>query len=125
MIGTLRSLGLTRPCLPALLIVCLAPAVVSAESIRFQNKTTGTVVVQPSCVIRGVVHQGTPYVLNSGDMTPPIMLPGNKIIIVRDDPRINPTRILYQGTIAAGTDNQSFDIVNDARHPTFVTLKPK
>jgi hypothetical protein len=116
MIRLLRSLGLTRPCLPALLIVCLAPAVTQAETIRFRNETMGPVIVQTSCIVRGTVQQGPRYLLHPGDMSPAIALPGNKIITIYDNPR-NPNRVLFQGTIPAGTEDLSFGIVADAPAP--------
>ena len=116
MIRLIRSLGLTRPSLLTLLIVCLAPAAASAESIRFRNETAGPVIVKTSCIIRGAVQQGPTFLLNPMDVTPAIVLPGNKIITICDGPR-NPNRVLFQGTIPAGTDDLSFGIVTDVPPP--------
>ena len=126
MISLLRSLGLTRPCLPALLIVCLAPAAASAQSLRFRNETTGVVIVQTSSVVQGVVRQGPRFQLTpGGEWTPAIALPGNKIITIYDDPRKpNPNRILFQGAIPMGTEDMSFGVVADAPAPR-VKLEPR
>src|ERR1700729_1557406 len=104
MIRLIRSLGLTRPCLLTLLIVGLAPAAASAQSLRFRNETTGPVIVKTAYIIRGVVQQGPTFVLNPMDMTPAILLPGSKIITICDGPR-NPNRVLFQGTIPPSTDD--------------------
>ncbi len=49
-------------------------------------------------------------------MTPLILLPGNKIITIYDNPR-NPTRILFQGTIPESTEDKAFNIVADTPPP--------
>ncbi len=116
MIRLLRSLGLTRPCLPALLIVCFAPAIASAESIRFRNETMGPVIVQTSSVVHGTVQQGPRYLLSAGEVSPAITLPGNKIITIYDNPS-KPNRVLFQGTIPAGTEDLSFGVVADTPAP--------
>jgi hypothetical protein len=121
MISLLRSLGLTRPCLAVLLIVCFAPKA-SAESLRFYNETSGPLVVQTSYILQGTVRQGPRLPLAPSDKTPPIVLPGNKIVTIYD-PRM-PTRPVFQGTIPAGTDDLSFNIVPDAPAPR-VKIEPR
>jgi hypothetical protein len=126
MISLFRSLGLTCPCLPALLIVCLAPAAAPAESLRFRNETAGSLIIQTSYILQNTVRTGPRITLpargTTGDETPPIVLPGNKIITIFD-PR-NPTRPVYQGTIPAGTEDLSFNIVPDVPVPR-VKLEPR
>jgi hypothetical protein len=127
MISILRSLGLVRPCLPALLFLCLTPADASAEALRFRNDTMSTVVVQSVYVVRNLVRPGPTWKLGPGDMTPPFVLPGNKIITIYDDPRINGTRILRQATFPAGTADLFLSIVPDLQPPQvkLVTIPPK
>jgi hypothetical protein len=123
MIGLLHSLGLTRPSLTALLIVCLAPAAASAQHLRFRNETSGVIIIQTSSVVGGVVRQGPRYQLNPNDVTPAVLLPGNRIIAIYDNPR-NPNRLLFQGTIPAGTEDLGFGIVADAPAPR-VKIEPR
>ena len=127
MISILRSLGLIRPCLPALLFVCLAPADASAQALRFRNDTMSPVVVQSVYVVQNRVSPGPTWRLGPGEMTPPFVLPGNKIITIYDNPRTNPTRILGQGTFRAGTPDLFLGIVPDAQPPQvkFVPIAPK
>lgn len=115
MISTFPNRGSTCPRLAALLIVCLAPAAAPAQSLRFRNETTGAVILQTAVVDRGIFRQGPRFQLLPNDSTPPILLPGNKIITI-NDPRM-PTRVLYQGTIAASLEDQRYSIVPDLPVP--------
>jgi hypothetical protein len=109
MIRKARSLGLLRPSLPALLILCgLAPEV-SAQALHFRNQCPAPVVVQVSFISRGVFRRDRPHLLNFGDRTPPINLPGDKIVTVYDAKV--PNRVLFQGAPPAAANDQYFDIV--------------
>jgi hypothetical protein len=127
MIGVLRNMGRTRACLAALLIVvCATPAAVSAEAIRFTNATTGAVTVQVSYIVQGRVILTPRVPLGPGDMTPAIVVPGNKIVYIYDDPRKNPNRLLHQATFPAGLGDLHFGIVADVPVPRvkLVEIKP-
>jgi len=107
--------GRCRPRLLAVLVLCLLPGAISAESLYFQNKCDAPVVLQATSVFRGAVWRGRPCLLKPGDTTPAIAMPGNKIVTVLD-PRV-PNRVLFQGAIPAGVIDLSFRIVPDLPPP--------
>jgi hypothetical protein len=126
MIGLLRNLGLIRPCLAALLFVCAAPSDASAQALRFRNDTMSPVVVHSVYVVQGRVLPGPTWRLGSGEMTPPFVLPGNKIITIYDNPRTNPTGVLCRETFRAGTPDLFLSIVPDVTPPRvkFMPARP-
>lgn len=109
MIGRLPSLGLNCSLLAALLALCLLPALAAAESVYVRNECPSVVVVQAGSVVRGVLRRDPPYQLKSGEVTPAIVLPGNKIITVYDARN----RVLLHSVIPATTNDQHFGIVPD------------
>jgi hypothetical protein len=106
-----RSLGLLRPCLPAVLIVGLLPAAAFPETFVFRNECGAPVVVQAVSVFRGRVFRGRPSLLNPTDVSPGVNLPGDKLITVYDA-RI-PNRILFRGAVPAGAADVFFGVVPD------------
>jgi hypothetical protein len=122
MIRQLSSLGFLRPCLSAVLIV-VCPALASAEAVTFRNECTAPMVVQAVSIgPGGVVRRDRPYLLNPGDATPGIVLPGDKIVTIYDA-RV-PNRVLFQGAIPAGRADQYFGVVPDAV-PGRVRIEPR
>jgi hypothetical protein len=111
MIRQTRSLGFVRPCLPAVLIVCCLPAAASAEMLLFRNECNAPVVVQAVSIFRGRVFRDRPYMLNSGDTTPGIALPGDKLLTIYDAKV--PNRVIFQGAIPASPVNAIFGVVPD------------
>jgi hypothetical protein len=109
MIGHLLRLGPNRPLLAALLALCLLPALAVAESVYVRNEAPGVVVVQAASVVRGVLQRDPPYQLKPGDITPAIMLPGNKIIAIYD----SRNRLLHRSVIPATTEDQHYGVVLD------------
>lgn len=109
------------PRLLAVLCACLLPAVASAEAITVRNEAGAPVVVQAACVIRGRVVRDRPRLLNPGDTSPPIVLPGDKIVTAYDG-RV-PTRVLFQGVVPAGLTDQAYRLVADPKGPG-VKLEP-
>jgi hypothetical protein len=103
---------LLRACLAALALACCWPGNAEAENLVFRNDCTAPVVVQAVVVFRGTIRRDKPYLLNPGDMTPAIALPGDKVITVYEA-RV-PNRILFQGAIAAGRKDLFFGVVPDA-----------
>jgi hypothetical protein len=101
MISLLSNLGRKSLALPAVLIVWLLPVTVWAETITIKNTTAGPVVVQPACLVRGQVVPARPIPLKAGDTSPGIVLPGNKIIVIRD----TQNRVVAQIPIPSGTDD--------------------
>jgi hypothetical protein len=111
MIGNRSKMGKVGPALVAVLIAAALPAVASAECLTFRNNTNGPIVVQATCVFKGALRSDRPYVLNPGDSTPGISLPGNKIITVYD--ARHPNVVLYRGAVAGGPADQAFSIAPD------------
>jgi hypothetical protein len=103
--------------------VLLAPAVANAESLNFRNETPVPVVVQGACVVRGVLVRDRPYLLAPGDKSPAIALPGNKVITIYEAKV--PNRVLFQGVVPAGTDDQVFDIQADGPRVKIEKHRPK
>jgi hypothetical protein len=121
MFGRLLRLCLIRLLLVAVAGLCLAPIHAAAETIMVRNDCALPLVVQGASVARGVLIRDRPYQLKSGDSSPGINLPGNKIITICD-PRTN--RIIFQSAIPNSTDDQTYLIVPDGRGVK-LQLKPK
>jgi hypothetical protein len=68
-------------------------------------------VIQAGSVVRGVLRRDPPCALRPGDITPPIMLPGNKIITIYD--ARTPNRILFQGVIPAAVEDHNYGVITD------------
>ena len=111
MTPSLRNLGKIAAGLVAVLIVGLLPTSVRAEAILFRNETNGPIIVQAACVVRGVLRSGPPYLLKAGDSTPPIVMPGNKLITVYDGQ--NPNHVIRKDTIPSGPTDQAFGVSLD------------
>jgi hypothetical protein len=109
MIGKGHSLSRATPGLLALLLLLGMSAGARAENLYFRNDTKMPVIVHVVSVFNGVPTRARPYLLNPKARTPAINLPGDKIITIHDGNV--PTRILYQGTLAAGLLNRSYSII--------------
>jgi hypothetical protein len=93
------------------------------ESLIFRNETQMPVVIQAACVVQGTLVRDRPHLLNMGDSSPEIRLPGNKLITVYD-PR-TPHRILFQGAIPAAPVNRRYHILPDVPAPRVkIELRP-
>lgn len=112
MIDHRRRLGLFCPCVLAALIVGGWPTAGRAENLIFRNECTAPVVVQAVSVFRGRVFRDRPYLLNPGDATPAVGIPGDKIITVYDAKV--PNRVLFRDAIPAGRADLHFGILPDA-----------
>jgi hypothetical protein len=122
MIRQTRSLGFLRPCLPAVLIVCFLPTNASAQTLQFRNESNAPIVVQAVGLFRGRVFRGRPCLLNSGDATPGIDLPGDKLLTIYDAKV--PNRVIYQGAIPAGPGPLLYGVVPDVV-PGRVRIEPR
>jgi hypothetical protein len=108
--NTLRgSPGRLASCLLAVLIVCAGARPAAAQALQFRNECNAPVVVQAVSVFRGVLRRDRPYLLKPGDVTPGILLPGDKVITVYDAKV--PTRVLFQGTVPGGAGDMHFSIL--------------
>jgi hypothetical protein len=106
-----RLLSRVSRWLLAALVVALLPAAGRAETITIRNETPVPVIVETVSVYRNMLRRERPYVLNPGDATPGITLPGNKIVTVRNARMV--TQVLSQQAIPARAEDQYFGIVFD------------
>lgn len=111
MIGSRLFRGGFGTCLPALLIVCLAPAVLRAESVVFRNECSGSVVVQVAAVVRGMLKRDQALV-KPGESTPKIPLDTDKIITIYDG---KTGRALFRDALKMSTKPLAYSIVYDPR----------
>jgi len=111
MIGHQFMHGQIRPLLLALLAVFLVPVLAQAETVLIRNDCAVPIVIQAGSVVRGVLRRDPPCALKPGDITPGIMLPGNKIITIYD--ARTPNRILFRGIIPAADDDHKYVVVTD------------
>jgi hypothetical protein len=111
MISNLRKMGSVGPALLAVLIAGALPAAAHAEGLSFRNDTNGPIIVQAGVSVRGVMKPGRPYLLNPGDSTPAIVMPGDKVIFVFDGK--NPNVTLCQVPIAGTPGDKSFNVAPD------------
>jgi hypothetical protein len=100
------------------LLVAAGPAL--AETILVKNKTPLPVVVQGTTVIRGQLVRDRAHLVQPGDVTPPIILPGNKVLTVFDARNAN--RILVQVPIQASMDDIALEVVPDTTSPSGLRL---
>jgi hypothetical protein len=117
-----RSLGRLRPCLAALLVCGLLPGTAAAEVLAFRNECKAPLVLQAVSIFRGRVFRDKPYLLKPGDLTPNIVLPGDKVITIYD--ATVPNRELFKGALPASILNQGYGIVPDLPPPK-VRLVPR
>jgi hypothetical protein len=103
------------------LLAGLLPGTASAEVLLLRNETQAPVVVQAAAVVGGVLQRGRPMLVLPGDVTPPIVVAGNKIITIYDAKM--PNRVVGQGVVPAGPTDQLFGIVLDG--PTRVRIQPR
>jgi hypothetical protein len=106
-----RSPGICPRLLAGAVLLLFAPLAAHAESLHIHNETTTTVLVQSSCVVSGSLVRNRPYLLNPGDKTPSIVLPGDKRIEIFEAKV--PNRVLFRGVIKSSMDDQAFNIVLD------------
>jgi hypothetical protein len=111
MIGHRLMHGQIRPLLLAILAVVLFPVLAHAETVYIRNECAVPIVIQAGSVVRGVLRRDPPCALKPGDITPAIMLPGNKLITIYD--ARTPNLILFQTIIPGAADDHSYGIAPD------------
>ena len=117
-----RSLARLCPCLAAVLACGLLPGNAAAEILAFRNECKAPLVIQAVSIFRGRVFRDKPYLLKEGEITPNIVLPGDKVITIYDAKV--PGRELFKGAIPASILNQGYGIVPDLPPPK-VRLAPR
>jgi hypothetical protein len=98
----------------AVLIVCLLPTTLPAQTVVFRNECKTPVVVQTSTVFRNTLVRDSPYPLRSMEATPRIALSVNKILTVYD-PKSN--QVLYRDVLRATRMDLAYGIVLDPPPP--------
>jgi hypothetical protein len=81
------------------------------EPFVFRNDTSTAVVVHLSSVIRGKIVRHRPLTLLPKAVTPPLTVPGNKVVVIYDG-RL-PTKAVFQGTIPATAPEAIYSIYAD------------
>ena len=104
------------------MLVLLTTASTScAQAVYFRNDTSATVTIYASCVYRGVLLRAVPVQLQPKMVSPPLKLPGTKVILIRETRP--PARALFSGTIPAADEDRTFAIAPDQPAPR-VKLNP-
>jgi hypothetical protein len=125
MISTLDRLARSCPSLLAVLIVCLLPTTLPAQTVVFRNECKSPVVVQTATVVRNVLLRDSPYLLRSTEATPKIALSVNKILTVYD---AKSNRVLFRDVLRATPMDLAYGIELDRNRPgsvRVVTRNPK
>lgn len=97
------------------------PQLLQAQTLTFRNDTASSVVVLVGSVTPQGIRRARPYTLQPKDSTPPIQLPGNRVIFIYD--ASNPTHVLFRSNLPASTQDLIFSIRPDAL-PGRVKLQP-
>jgi hypothetical protein len=109
MISFRHSPGRSLPRLLAVLIVCFAPAALSAETVIFRNDCRSAVSVQAVTVVKSVMKRDQ-YLLRSKESTPKLKLDADKVIQVTD-PRTG--RVLLKDVLRASKKPLAYSITLD------------
>jgi hypothetical protein len=119
-----RIAGLGPRLVAGLAVLLLSSGLACADSLQFRNDTSAPIIVQGASVVAGNrLVRDRPYLLNPTEQTPAIVLPGNKIITI-SEAKV-PNRVLFQGVIPAGTDDQVFNIKPDGTRLKLEKQRPK
>jgi hypothetical protein len=130
MIGTRFSLARLGPRLLALLVVCLSPGALLADTVSFTNRAPIPLVVHTSGMVSGQFHRNSPHLVRPGESTPAIPCLGDMTITVCD---AQSQRILFRQSLRADTDRLVFDMLLDPttglvhlrrQQPTHLTAVP-
>jgi hypothetical protein len=105
----------------AVLFFCAGAEPVFGQAVAFRNECHAPVIVHAVSVFGGMLQRDRPYLLRSGDVTPRIVLPGDKVITVYDAQV--PNRVLFQGALPASSVDLRFGILPDVPAPR-VRLRP-
>jgi hypothetical protein len=81
----------------------------SAEKLTFRNQSSNPVIVQVAGIYRGVFRRDRPHLLQPGETTPLILVPGDKILTLFDAKM--PNRILCQSALPSSSLDRRFLIL--------------
>lgn len=132
MISLAYSLGRFSPRLLAVLIVCLLPSALRAETVMFRNECRGTVIVQTMTLDKGVLRRDQPSLLRYGECTPKLKLDADKVVYIYDG---KTNRILFRDVLKVSkkplyysiTFNQRMgrvQVISRPTEPPPMTTKP-
>jgi hypothetical protein len=82
-----------------------------AETLTFRNQSNSAVIVQVAGINRGIFRRDRPHLLQPGEMTPILLVPGDKIVTLFDA-KI-PNRVLYQSALPSNSLDRRFLILPD------------
>jgi hypothetical protein len=102
----------TSALLLAVLIVCVAPSALRAETAMFRNECHSPVVVLTATLVKGVLHRDQPCLLRYGECTPALKLEADKVVEIYDG---KTNDILYRAFLKASKTRRYFSIVLDPR----------
>jgi len=108
------SLGRKLPCLLAVLIVCLLPEMVKAQTVIFRNELKIPLVVQTATVLNGVLRRDRSCLVRAGESTPKIKLNVDKVVTIFHG-RTN--QRLFQNVLKANKKDLFYGIVVEPTGP--------
>src|SRR4051812_18373440 len=96
----------------AFLTLGLGSLPAEAAKLAFRNDGPTPVIVQGTCLVRGVAIRGKPLLINAGQTASWDKMPaGTASIVVQDG--LLPARTLYQGSIVVATDDLYYAVLPD------------
>jgi hypothetical protein len=123
MIRLANCLGRLSPRLLAVLLVCLAPTLLRAETVMFRNECKGAVIVQTMTLVKGVLRRDQPSLLRYGECTPKLKLDADMVITIYDG---KTNRMLFRSSLKASTKPLYYSIIWNQRlmQVQVITAKP-
>lgn len=109
MISSCHSSGRLLPRLLAALVILLAPAAASAETVVFRNDCRAAVTVQTVTVVGRLIKRNQ-YVLRMKESTPKIKLDMDKVLQITD-PRTG--RVVFKDVVRVSRKPVAYSIVVD------------
>jgi hypothetical protein len=106
----LRALTRCHGLVAVLLLGCLARSA-SAQTLTLRNQCDNPVIVQVAGIHRGIFRRDRPRLLQPGETTPRLAVPGDKILTIFDAQM--PNRVLLQSALSASSPNRQFLILPD------------
>jgi hypothetical protein len=119
MISILNSLARQCPRLLAVLILCLLPSSVLAETVTFRNDCRYAVVVQLATVEKGVLRREAACLLRCNEITGKAKLNTDKLVIVYDG---KSNRILFKDVLRVSKTELNYSIQPDPKMPGKVKM---
>src|SRR5262245_10946524 len=87
------------------IVLLLNEGEVVGENLHVRNEAPVPLVIQAAGVDKGMLRRARPVLLNPKEISPAIVISGNKVLTIYDAKA--PNRVLYQGVIAGSARDQS------------------